>query len=118
MEKSEKIIIVLSIPIIIVTAVIVGLYAPSGFEKQCKQKASEIVNNLFALEGNRENFLEPYENGIISNRSQGELQKLDMVLSNCPDLKSLSANESEYDISFYRDNFLSSMRIFKGIEKI
>lgn len=95
MEKSQKIIIVLSVPIIIVTAGIVGLYAPIAFEEQCKQKASEIINNLYALEGNEENFLESYENGILSNQSQVELQKLDMVLSNCPELKSISTNESE-----------------------
>jgi hypothetical protein len=82
--------------------VIVGLYAPFGFEEQCKQKASEIINNLYALEGNKENFLESYENGIISKRSHGELQKLDKVLGNCPDLKSISANESEYDNFFLR----------------
>lgn len=108
MEKSQKIIIVLSIPIIIVTSVIVGLYAPFAFEQQCKQKTSEIINNLNALEGNKENYLESYENGIISNRSHVELQKLDAVLSNCPELKSISTNESADDLSFYRDNFLSS----------
>ena len=102
MEKSQKIIIVLSIPIIIITAVVVGLIAPFAFEEQCKQKASEIKNNLFALEGNEENFLASYEKGTISNRSQAELQKLDMVLSNCPELKSISTKESEYDISFLR----------------
>ena len=102
MEKSQKIIILLSIPIIIVTAVVVGLIAPFAFEEQCKQKASEIKNNLFALEGNKENFLASYEKGTISNRSQSELQKLDMVISNCPELKSISTKESEYDISFLR----------------
>ena len=102
MEKSQKIIIVLSIPIIIITAVVVGLIAPFAFEEQCKQKASEIKNNLFALEGNEENFLASYEKGTISNRSQSELQKLDMVISNCPELKSISTKESEYDISFLR----------------
>lgn len=102
MEKSQKIIMVLSIPIIIVTTVVVGLFAPFAFEEQCKQKASEIINNLFALEGNKENFLASYEKETISNRSQAELQKLDMVLSNCPELKSISTKESEYDISFLR----------------
>jgi hypothetical protein len=102
MEKSQKIIIVLSVPIIIVTTVIVGLYAPFAFEEQCKQKTREIINNLYTLEGNKENFLEYYENGILSNRSQVELQKLDMVLRNCPELKSISTNESEYDIFFLR----------------
>lgn len=102
MEKSQKIIIVLSIPIIIVTAAVIGLIAPFAFEEQCKQKASEIMNNLFALEGNKENFLASYEKGTISNLSQSELQKLDMVFSNCPDLKSISTNESEYNISFLR----------------
>lgn len=102
MEKSQKIIIVLSIPIIIITTVVVVLFAPLAFEEQCKQKASEIVNNLFALEGNKENFLASYEKGTISNQSQWELQKLDMVLSNCPELKSISTKESEYDISFLR----------------
>ena len=102
MEKSQKVIMVLSIPIIIVTTVVVGLFAPFAFEEQCKQKASEIINNLFALEGNKENFLGSYENGTISNRSQAELQKLDMVLSNCPELKSINTKESEYNISFLR----------------
>jgi hypothetical protein len=106
MEKSQKIIIVLSIPIIIVATMIVGLYAPFAFEEQCKQKTSEIINNLYTLEGNKENFLESYENGILSNRSQVELQKLDMVLRNCPELKSISTNESEFDIFFYGNNFL------------
>jgi hypothetical protein len=102
MEKSQKVIIVLSIPIIIVTAVIVGLITPSAFKEQCEQKAGEIINNLFALEGNKENFLVSYEKGTISNRSQAELQKLDMVFSNCPDLKSISTKGSDDDISFLR----------------
>jgi hypothetical protein len=102
MEKSQKVIMVLSISIIIVATVVVGLFAPFAFEEQCKQKASEIINNLFALEGNKENFLASYENGTISNRSQAELQKLDMVLSNCPELKSINTKESEYNISFLR----------------
>jgi uncharacterized membrane protein YraQ (UPF0718 family) len=102
MEKSQKIIIVLSIPIIIVTAVVVGLIAPFAFEEHCKQKASEIINNLFALEGNKENFLASYEKWTISNRSQVELQKLDLVFSNCPELKSISTKESTYDVSFLR----------------
>jgi hypothetical protein len=102
MEKSQKVIMVLSIPIIIVTTVVVGLFAPFAFEEQCKQKASEIINNLFAQEGNKENFLASYENATISNRSQAELQKLDMVLSNCPELKSINTKESEYNISFLR----------------
>ena len=85
MEKNQKIIIVLSISIIIVTTVVVGLFAPFAFEEQCKQ-----------------NFLASYEKGTISNRSHVELQKLDMVLSNCPELKSTSTKESDYDISFLR----------------
>lgn len=100
MEKNQKIIIILSIPIIIVTAAVVGLVAPFAFKEQCKQKANEILNNLYALEGNKENFLGSYEKGTISNQSQVELQKLDMVLSNCPELKSISTKGSEYDISF------------------
>ncbi|WP_458720271.1 hypothetical protein [Candidatus Nitrosocosmicus sp. R] len=102
MEKNQKIIIVLSISIIIVTTVVVGSFAPFAFEEQCKQNASKILNNLYSLEGNKENFLASYEEGTISNRSQVELQKLDMVLSNCPELKSTSTKESDYDISFLR----------------
>jgi len=100
MEKNQKIIIILSIPIIIVTAVVVGLVAPFAFKEQCKQKASEILNNLYALEGSKENFLGSYEKGTISNQSHAELQKLDMILSNCPELKSISTKGSEYVISF------------------
>ena len=102
MEKNQKIIIVLSISIIIVTTVVVGLFAPFAFEEQCKQNASKILNNLYSLEGNKENFLASYEKGTISNLSQSELQKLDRVFNNCPDLKSISTNESEYNISFLR----------------
>ena len=119
MEKSQKIIIILSIPIIIVTTVVVGLLAPFAFEEQCKQKVSEIINNLYALEGNKENLLTSYEKGTISNRSQAELQKLDLVLRNCPDLKSIYTKESEYDISFYQDKFPSSSFVFaRSTEKI
>ena len=103
MEKSQRIIMVLSIPVIIVTAVVVGLITPYAFKEQCKQKAGEIINNLFTLEGNKENFLASYEKGTISNRSHAELQELDMVLSNCPDLKSISEKGSEFDISFLRN---------------
>ena len=102
MEKNQKIIMVLSIPIIIVTAVVVGLITPFAFEEQCKQKAAEIINNLFILEGNKENFLVSYEKGTISNRSHAELQELDRVLNNCPDLKSISEKGLEFDISFLR----------------
>jgi len=105
MEKGQKIIIVLSIPIIIVTTVVIGLLTPIAFEEQCKQKANEIINNLNTLEGNKENFLALDEERSISNRSQDELQKLDMILSNCPGLKSIPTKESEYDISFYGDRF-------------
>lgn len=100
MEKSIKIIIVLSIPIIIIITAVVGLLAPSAFEEQCKQKASEIINNLYALEGNKENFRTSYENGTTSNRSQEELQKLDMILNNCPELKSMTTKQLGHDVSF------------------
>ena len=79
---------------------VVGLLAPFAFEEQCKQEASEIINNLYALEGNKENFRTSYENGTISNRSQEELQKLDMILNNCPELKSMSTKQLGHDISF------------------
>ena len=36
----------------------------------------------------------------MSNRSQEELQKLDMILNNCPELKSKSTEELGYDVSF------------------
>ncbi|TVP40923.1 hypothetical protein [Candidatus Nitrosocosmicus arcticus] len=100
MEKSQKIIVVSSIPILIITIVVVGLLAPSAFEEQCKQKASEVINSLYALEGNKENFLASYEQGTISNRSQEELQKLDMILNNCPGLKAQSTAGLGYSVSF------------------
>ena len=64
MEKSQKIIIVLSIPIIIVTTVVVGLFAPFAFEEQCKQKASEILNNLFHWKEIRKIFLHLMKKGL------------------------------------------------------
>ncbi len=100
MEKSRMIITVSSIPILIITTVVVGLLTPSAFEEQCKQKASQVINNLYVLERNKENSLASYEHGTISNRSQEELQKLDMILNNCPGLKAQSTEELGYDVSF------------------
>lgn len=107
MEKSIKIIIVLTIPIIIITIAVVGLLAPSAFEEQCKQKAGEVINNLYALEGNKENFRGSYENGTTSNQSQEELQKLDMIFNNCPELRSMSTKQLGNDVSFYTYNSAS-----------
>jgi hypothetical protein len=51
MNKGQKIIMMASIAIIGTTAIIIGLVSPAAYTEQCKQKARELVNNLYEIEG-------------------------------------------------------------------
>jgi len=51
MNKGQKIIMMASIAIIGTTAIIIGLVSPAAYTEQCKQKARELVNNLYEVQG-------------------------------------------------------------------
>jgi hypothetical protein len=101
MDKGQKIIMMASIAIIGTTAIIIGLVSPAAYTEQCKQKARESVNNLYQIEGgSKQDLLRSFEQGSLSTAAQMELQNLKSVVSQCPELKSMSQEELGADISF------------------
>ena len=89
MDKGKKIIMIASIAIIGTSAIIIGLVSPAAYTEQCKQKARELVNNLYEIEGGgKQDLLRSLEQGSLSAAAQGELQNLKSVVSQCPELKS------------------------------
>jgi hypothetical protein len=100
MDKGQKIIMMASIAIIGTTAIIIGLVSPAAYTEQCKQKARESVNNLYQIEGgSKQDLLRSFEQGSLSTAAQMELQNLKSVVSQCPELKSMSQEELGADIS-------------------
>jgi hypothetical protein len=103
MDKGQKIIMVVSLAIIGTTATIIGLVSPAAYTEQCKQKARELVNNLYETEGgSKQDLLGSFEQGSLSIAAQRELQNLKNVVSQCPELKSMSQEELGADISFLK----------------
>src|ERR687890_613729 len=101
MNKVQKIILMASIAIIATTAAIIDLVSPAAYTEQCKQKARELVNNLYETEGgSKQELLRSFEHGSLSTAALWELQNLKKVVSQCPDLKSMSQEELGADISF------------------
>jgi hypothetical protein len=102
MDKGQKIIMMASIAIIGTTAIIIGLVSPAAYTEQCKQKARESVNNLYEIEGggSKQDLLGSFGHGSLSTAAQMELQNLKSVVSQCPELKSMSQEELGADISF------------------
>jgi hypothetical protein len=101
MDKGQKIIMMASIAIIGTTAIIIGLVSPAAYTEQCKQKARELVNNLYEIEGgSKQDLLRSFEQGSLSTAAQMELQNLKNVVSRCPEIKSMSQEELGADISF------------------
>ncbi len=99
MEKGQKIIILASIAIIGITAIAIAALSPGAFEEQCKQKAKEILNNLYSIEGGKEEFLKSNSQGLLSNEGRESLQNLENILSQCPVLKSIPEEELGFDVS-------------------
>ena len=102
MNKGQKIIMMASIAIIGTTAIIIGLVSPAAYTEQCKQKARELVNNLHEIEGgSKQDLMRSFEQGSLSTAAaQMELQNLRNVVSQCPEIKSMSPEELGADISF------------------
>ena len=101
MDKGQKIIMIASIAIIGTTAIIIGLVSPAAYTEQCKQKARESVNSVYEIEGgSKQDMLKSFEQGNISTAAQRELQNLKNVVSQCPELKSMTQEELGADISF------------------
>ena len=101
MNKGQKVIMMASIVIIGTTAIIIGLVSPAAYTEQCKQKARELVNNLYETEGaSKQDLLRSFGQGSLSTAALWELQNLKKVVSQCPDLKSMSQDELGADISF------------------
>ncbi len=89
----------MSIAIIGITAIVIAAISPYAFEEQCKQKAKEILDSLYSIEGSKEAFLRTNSQGLLSNEGQEELQNLKNVTSQCPNLKSIPEEQSGTDIS-------------------
>jgi hypothetical protein len=101
MDRGQKIIIIVSIAIVSTTAVIIGLVAPAAYTEQCKQKARELVNNLYEIEGgSKQDLIKSFEQESLSTAAQKDLQNLKKVFAQCPELKSMSQEELGADISF------------------
>src|SRR5919107_3065245 len=90
MEKGQKIIVLASIAIIIITSILIAFLSPGAFEEQCKQKAREMLNSLYSIDGGKEKFLRSYSQGLLSDKGQVMLQNLKNLIGQCPNLKSLS----------------------------
>ena len=99
MEKGQKIIILATIAIISITAIAIASLSPGAFEEQCKQKAKEILNNLYSIEGGKEEFLKSNSQGLLLNEGQEDLQNFENVLSQCPVLKSMPEEELGVNVS-------------------
>ena len=100
MDKGQKIIMIASIAIIGTTAIIIGLVSPAAYTEQCKQKARELVNNLYEVQGgSKQDLMRSFEQGSLSTAAQMDLQNLKNVVSQCPELKSMSLEELGADIS-------------------
>jgi hypothetical protein len=99
MEKGQKIIILASIAMICITAIAIAALSSGAFEDQCKQKAKEILNNLYSIEGGKDDFLKSNSQGLLSNEGREGLQNLENVLSQCPVLKSMPEEELGVDVS-------------------
>lgn len=97
MEKSIKIIIYLSLPIIIVTSIVIGLYSPYAYVKQCKQQAIYLLDKMYKLEGGKDEFVRSYNDQKLLGSTQEELQKLNGVLKQCPELRPLSMDNLGFD---------------------
>ncbi len=99
MEKGQKITILASIAIIGITAIAIAALSPGAYEEQCKQKAKEILNNLYSIEGGKEGFLKSNSQGLLSNEGRESLKNLENILSQCPVLKSIPEEELGIDVS-------------------
>jgi hypothetical protein len=93
MEKGQKLIILASTVIIGITAIAIAALSPGAFDEQCKQKAKEILDNLYSIEGGKEEFLRSNSQGLLSSAGQEGLQNLENVQSQCPVLKSTPEDE-------------------------
>ena len=91
MEKSLKIVILLSIPIIIVTAVVVAaMYAPSAYVQQCKHQVGQLVDDLYKTAGGKAKFMKSFQNQNLTDDAQSTLQKITNISNQCPELGSFS----------------------------
>jgi hypothetical protein len=99
MEKGQKIIILASIAIIGITTIAISALSPGAFEEQCKQKAKEILNNLYSIEEGKEEFIISNSRGLLSNEGQEGLQNLENVVSQCPVLESMPEDELGVNVS-------------------
>jgi hypothetical protein len=100
MERNTRNILLLFIPITIGTAVIIGLVAPAAYFDLCRQKANDISNKIYIMEGGKEEFLRSWDYQNLSSEVQKELRNLNSVVTQCPELGSLSINDSQF---YFRD---------------
>ena len=81
MEKGQKIIILASIAMIGITAMAIAALSPGAFDEHCKHEAKKILDDLYSIEGGKDEFLTSNSQGMLSNRGQEGLQNLKNVLS-------------------------------------
>lgn len=86
--------ILLSVPIIIVTAMVIGLVSPTAYLNLCKLKVTEISNQIYMMGGGKDEFLRSLTQQNLSNEIQKELQNLNSVIAQCPELRTYSNNDS------------------------
>lgn len=98
MIRSQKIAILLAIPIIIGSAVIIGLVAPAAYLDLCKLRANETLNQMYVMEGGKEEFLRSWDQQNLSNKVQKELRTLNSIIAQCPELGSYSINDSRFGL--------------------
>ena len=96
--------ILLSVPIIIGTAVIIGLVAPTAYLNLCKLKVNEISNQIYMMEGGQKEFLSSLNQQNLSIEVQKELQNLNSVIAQCPELRLYSNNDSRFGLIKQQSN--------------
>ena len=114
MEKVQKLAVLLSVPIIIGAAVIIGLVAPTAYLNLCQLKVKEISNQLYVMEGGKEEFLRSLNQENLSNEVQKELRNLNSVIEQCPELGSSTINNSQFALSKQHDNNSNSNLVIKA----
>jgi hypothetical protein len=98
MKKGKKIVVLVSVAIVTITAMIVALLSPGAYEEQCKIKAREILSRIYAIEGGKDKFNQSYDKGVLTSEGKEELQNLKKVLSQCPGLKSTPQGQLDIDL--------------------
>ena len=64
----------------------IASFSHGAYEKQCQQKANDVLNNLYFIKGSKDAFLKSFSQGTLSADEQKNLQYLGKIINQCPDL--------------------------------